>query len=35
MKLFESIDGLLAGTKYLAWAIALICIPMTAIYVFS
>lgn len=24
MKLFESIDGLLVGTKYLAWAIALV-----------
>ena len=34
MKLFESIDGLLVGTKYLAWAIALICIPMTAVLFF-
>lgn len=24
MKLFESIDGLLVGTRYLAWAIALV-----------
>lgn len=24
MKLFKSIDGLLVGTKYLAWAIALV-----------
>lgn len=34
MKLFESIDGLLVGTKYLAWIIALICIPMTAVLFF-
>ena len=26
MKLFECIDGLLVGTKYLAWAIVLACI---------
>lgn len=35
MKLFESIDSLLIGTKYLAWAIALICIPVTAVLFFA
>lgn len=35
MKLFETIDGLLIGTKYLAWGIALICIPATAILFFA
>ena len=35
MKLFESIDGLLVGTKYLAWIIALICIPVSAVLFFA
>ena len=35
MKLFESIDGLLVGTKYLAWSIALVCIPVAAILLFA
>ncbi|MDO5546267.1 MAG: hypothetical protein Q4F81_10715 [Eubacteriales bacterium] len=34
MKLFEIIDGLLAGAVYLFWAIALIGIPMTLILFF-
>ena len=35
MKLFESIDGLLVVTKYLAWGIALVCIPVAAILLFA
>ena len=31
MKLFECIDGLLVGTKYLAWAIALVGILGSAV----
>lgn len=34
MKLFESIDGLLAGAVYLFWAIALVCIPITLVLFF-
>ena len=34
MKLFETIDSLLAGTKYLAWGIALLCIPLSVILLF-
>lgn len=34
MKLFESIDGLLVGTKYLAWAIALVGIVGSVILFF-
>ena len=34
MKLFETVDGLLAGTKYLAWGIALLCIPFSVILLF-
>lgn len=35
MKLFYTIDGLLVGTKYLAWGIALLCIPLSAILLFA
>lgn len=35
MKLFETIDGLLVGTKYLAWGIALLCIPLSVILLFA
>lgn len=35
MKLFESIDGLLTGTKYLAWGIALLGIPLSVILLFT
>lgn len=34
MKLFETIDGLLTGTKYLAWAIALVGIVGSVILFF-
>lgn len=35
MQLFETIDGLLAGTKYLAWAIALVGIVGSVILFFA
>lgn len=35
MKLFEAVDGLLVGATYLAWSIALVCIPITAILFFA
>ncbi|MGM9602713.1 MAG: hypothetical protein ACI3W5_14165 [Faecousia sp.] len=35
MKLFESIDGLLVGTKYLAWAIGLVGIVGSVILFFA
>lgn len=35
MKLFDTIDGLLVGTKYLAWGIALLCIPLSVILLFA
>lgn len=35
MKLFETIDGLLAGTKYLAWAIALVGIVGSIVLFFA
>lgn len=35
MKLFELIDGLLVGTKYLAWAIGLLGIACSVILFFS
>lgn len=35
MKLFETIDGLLAGTKYLAWAIALVGIAGSVVLFFA
>lgn len=34
MKLFKMIDGLLVGTRYLAWGIALLCIPLSVIMLF-
>lgn len=34
MKLFETIDGLLVGTKYLAWVIALVGIVGSAVLFF-
>lgn len=33
MNLLKTIDGLLVGTKYLAWAIALVGIPVSAVLV--
>lgn len=33
MNLFKTIDGLLVGTKYLAWAIALVGILVSAVLV--
>ena len=35
MKLFETIDGLLVGTRYLAWAIALLGIAGSVILFFT
>lgn len=35
MKLFDSIDGLLVGTKYLAWGIALVGILASVILLFA
>lgn len=35
MKLSDSIDGLLDGTRYLAWGIALICIPVSVVLFFA
>lgn len=35
MKLFKSIDGLLVGTRYLAWAIALLGIVGSVILFFA
>lgn len=35
MKLFDTIDGLLVGTKYLAWGIALVGIIGSAILFFA
>lgn len=35
MKLFETIDGLLVGAKYLAWGIALVCIPIAVVLLFA
>ena len=35
MTLFKSIDGLLIGTKYLALGIALLCIPLSVILLFT
>lgn len=35
MKLFETIDGLLVGTKYLAWAIALVGIVGSIVLFFA
>lgn len=31
MGLFGTIDGLLGGTRYLAWGIALVCIPASLV----
>lgn len=35
MKLFDSIDGLLAGTRYLAWGIALLGIVGSVVLFFA
>lgn len=35
MKLFETIDHLIIGTKYLGWGIALVGIPMSVVLFFA